>query len=321
MPKLPEFNTAIDMAKPKFNLGLSFPSGAVFKKAVREYSIQNRKDIFFKKNGPHRVRAQCKGVNYPWYLEEFKINEKLGVSSFVHKVNKDHVLDITRDKAYKARLLATKAIEGSYEEQYDALWDYVEEIKNTNRGSIVEFLTEPSENGKPRFKRMYLCFAGLREGFNGGCRPMIGLDGAHIKGVHPGQLLIGIDGNNQMYPVDIAVVEIENKDSWSWFPNLLRVDLIIENSNHWTFITDKQKGLEQALKGMWDEGIPEAEHRHCARHLEKNFIKVFMDKILKDLLWKATREVTVRRFEVVMKEIRMVNEATYEWLMAIGLKH
>ncbi|XP_062109407.1 uncharacterized protein LOC133820025 [Humulus lupulus] len=157
MPELPEFNTTIDMAKPKFKLGLSFPSGAVFKKAVREYSIQNGKDIFFKKNDPHRVRAQCKGVNCPWvcfaskiddtptfviktlndehrcsrtntnrfatskwlsekYLEEFKINEKLGVSSFVHKVNKDHVLDITRDKAYKAQLLATKAIEGSYEE-------------------------------------------------------------------------------------------------------------------------------------------------------------------------------------------------------------
>ncbi|XP_062088776.1 uncharacterized protein LOC133795338 [Humulus lupulus] len=124
-----------------------------------------------------------------------------------------------------------------------------------------------------------------------------------------------------MYSIAIAVVEIENKDSWSWFLNLLRVDLIIENSNHWTFITDKQKGLEQALKGMWDEGIPEAEHRHYARHLEKNFIKVFRDKILKALLWKAAREVTVRRFEVVMNEIRMINEAAYEWLMAAGPKH
>ncbi|XP_062085604.1 uncharacterized protein LOC133791701 [Humulus lupulus] len=216
------------------------------------------------------------------YLEEFKINEKIG----------------------------------SYEEQYAALWDYAEEIKSTNRGSTVEFLTEMAENGVPRFKRMYICYSGLRDGFNVGCRPVIGLDGCHIKGVHPGQLLtaVGVDRNNQMFPVAFAVVEIENKDSWSWFVNLLRIDLKIDNSNHWTFITDKQKGLEQALKGMWEEGIPEAEHRHCARHLEKKFIKVFKDKSLKDLLWKAAREVTIQIFEAVMEEIRKINNEAYEWL-------
>ncbi|XP_062118566.1 uncharacterized protein LOC133832208 [Humulus lupulus] len=179
------------------------------------------------------------------------------------------------------------------------------------------------ENGVPRFKRMYICYSGLRDGFNGGCRPVIGLDGCHIKGVHPGQLLIavGVDGNNQMFPVAFAMVEIENKDSWSWFVNLLRIDLKIDNSNHWTFITDKQKGLEQALKGMWEEGIPEAEHRHCARHLEKNFIKVFKEKSLKDLLWKVAREVTIQRFEAVMEEIRKINNEAYEWLIAAGPKH
>uniref|UniRef100_A0A803PQD8 Zinc finger PMZ-type domain-containing protein n=1 Tax=Cannabis sativa TaxID=3483 RepID=A0A803PQD8_CANSA len=52
--------------------------------------------------------------------EEFKVNENLGVSSFRKKVNKDHVLEISRHKAYRARTSATKSIEGSYEEQYVA---------------------------------------------------------------------------------------------------------------------------------------------------------------------------------------------------------
>ncbi|XP_062103119.1 uncharacterized protein LOC133814138 [Humulus lupulus] len=339
------------MAKPTFKLGLSFPSGKMFKQAIREYAIKNGKDIWFKRKDPHRARAQCKGVNWPWvcfaskvddtptfviktyeakhkfsrknnnrfatsqwlsdkYLEEFKINEKKGVSTFMHKVSKDHVLEISRDKAYRSWMIAIENIEGSYEEQYAALWDYAEEIKSTNRGSTIEFLKQMAENRVPWFKRMYICYYGLRDVFNGGCRPVIGLDGCHIKGVHPGQLLraVGVDGNNQMFLVAFAVVEIENKDSWSWFVNMLRIDLKIDNSNHWTFITNKQKGLEQALTGMWEEGIPEAEHRHC-------------DKSLKDLLWKAAREVTIRRFEAVMEEIRKINNEAYEWLIAVGPKH
>ncbi|XP_062093998.1 uncharacterized protein LOC133800035 [Humulus lupulus] len=171
---------------------------------------------------------------------------------------------------------------------------------------------------------MYICYAGLKAGFNEGCRPLIGLDGCHIKGVHPGQLLttVGIDGNNQMYPIAFVVVEIENKDSWSLFLDLLKVNLKIENSNHWSFITDNQTGLEQALKGLWDEGVPKAKHRHCARHLEKNFNKVFRDKTLKDLLWKAAREVTIRRFEAVMLEIKsIIDEEAYNWLLATCPHH
>ena len=104
-------------------------------------------------------------------------------------MSKDHVIIISRDKAYKARKLATKSIEGTYEEQYAALWDYAEEIKYTNKGSTIEFLTESEDSGRPRFKRMYICFSGLKDGFSAGCRPVIGLDGYHIKGPHPGQLL------------------------------------------------------------------------------------------------------------------------------------
>ncbi|XP_062080555.1 uncharacterized protein LOC133785323 [Humulus lupulus] len=200
---------------------------------------------------------------------------------------------------------------------------YAEEIKWTNKDSIVEFLTEVGENGKPRFKRMYICYAGLKESFNKHCRPVIGLDVCHIKGIDLGNFLTAviIDGNNQMYPIAFVVVEIENKDSWRWFVNLLKVDLKIENSNHWSSITDKKKGLEQALKGFWEGGIPEVGHKHCASHLEKNFNKVFSNKTLKDLLWKAAREVNVRRFEGVMLENKSIDEEAYNWLMVVGPHH
>lgn len=45
-----------------------------------------------------------------------------------------------------------------------------------------------------------------------------------------GELLstVGRDGNNQMFPIAWAVVESENKDSWSWFLKFLIDDIRME---------------------------------------------------------------------------------------------
>ncbi|KAF4400221.1 hypothetical protein G4B88_019430 [Cannabis sativa] len=75
LPKLPEFRPETDMGKAIFDLGLSFASGKLFKQAIREYALREGKDIFFKKNDPHRVRAQCKGVNCRWMCYAFKIDD------------------------------------------------------------------------------------------------------------------------------------------------------------------------------------------------------------------------------------------------------
>ena len=72
---------------------------------------------------------------------------------------------------------------------------------------------------------------------------MVGFNGCLLKGAHPGQLLatVGIDLNNQIFPICYFVVEVESKDSWSWFLQLLIKDLSINNSEAWTFISYKQK--------------------------------------------------------------------------------
>ncbi|CAN0826908.1 hypothetical protein LINGRAPRIM_LOCUS2416 [Linum grandiflorum] len=36
---------------------------------------------------------------------------------------------------------------------------------------------------------------------------------------------VGKDGNNQMYPIVWAVVESENRSSWTWFISILQEEL------------------------------------------------------------------------------------------------
>lgn len=66
---------------------------------------------------------------------------------------------------------------------------------------------------------MFVMFSAQQDGFIQGCRPVIGLDACHLKGKFGGHLMhaVGRDANNQMYPLAIACVESECKDSWSWF--------------------------------------------------------------------------------------------------------
>ena len=76
------------------------------------------------------------------------------------------------------------------------------------------------------------------------CRPIIGVDGCFLKGKYGGELLttVGRDGNDQMLPLAYAVVEVENKETWSWLLDLMIGDLGgPEVCSSYTFISDQQK--------------------------------------------------------------------------------
>ena len=123
------------------------------------------------------------------------------------------------------------------------LLDYCEELRRTNLGTTCIIKTKAVGGDQVRFKRIYACFGALKRGLQLGYKPLIGLDGCHLKFHQYGILLvaIGIDPNNQMYPITYAVVEQEKKKSWAWFLQLLKHDLCIDNNHAWTFMSDKQK--------------------------------------------------------------------------------
>ena len=77
------------------------------------------------------------------------------------------------------------------------------------------------------FHRLYFSLTAMKKGFRASCRPIIGLNGWFSKGPYKGQLLSAIsrDGNNNMYPVALVIVETETRDSWIWFFATLLSDL------------------------------------------------------------------------------------------------
>ncbi|XP_058215796.1 uncharacterized protein LOC131326905 [Rhododendron vialii] len=184
------------------------------------------------------------------------------------------------------------------------LWDYCREINITKTGTSVYIHLKHDLDGMPTnvFQRFYICWAALKKGCKDACRPILGVDGCHLKTYYPGQLLtvVGIDANDQTFPMAYAVVEIENTKTWTWFLNHLILDLQIENEPTWTIILDKQKRLEHAIKEL----LPEIEHRHCVRHLHNNFKNVgYGGQVLHDKLWNLARASYVGKFNFLMREL------------------
>ncbi|XP_076944258.1 uncharacterized protein LOC143614822 [Bidens hawaiensis] len=225
-------------------------------------------------------------------------------------------------KAYRAKNIAVKKIHGDYTSQYHMLRDYVEELKHKNPGTTVtievEPCTDPTSNTRI-FQRIYVCLGSLKQGFKEIGRNLLGLDGAFIKGPHPGQLLttVGLDPNNNIYPVSYAIVEAENNFSWTWYLQCLADDLDLDSNSYFTFINDRQKGLLPALERLF----PFAEHRYRVRHIHENMKQQFKGKIYKDALYKMARSTTPVQFEKEMHALKDINIDAQIWLSNISPEH
>ncbi|XP_057548020.1 uncharacterized protein LOC130826447 [Amaranthus tricolor] len=102
---------------------------------------------------------------------------------------------------YKMRTLALKEINGGHYESYGYL---------PAEDSIERPLT---------FTSIFISFGATISGLVKGCKGLIGVDGAHLKGQYGGTLLssIALDGNNHLFPIAWAIVSGEDQETWKFF--------------------------------------------------------------------------------------------------------
>ncbi|CAI9267999.1 unnamed protein product [Lactuca saligna] len=202
-------------------------------------------------------------VTYAWigshYTKEIVESQKISVRKLRLKVMAKFGIQVSMGQCRRAKKYALKLVEGNLVEHYGKLWSYGHEILRTNPGSTVKLDMEDGPDGKKYFSKFYCCFQGVKQGWIEGCRRVIGLDGCFLKGVCKGELLcaIGRDANDKIYPIAWAVVNVENKQNWKWFLELLIDDLHLNLGNGFSLMSDQHKGLIEAVKEL----LPYVEHR------------------------------------------------------------
>jgi hypothetical protein len=204
--------------------------------------------------GQHTCQAswELKTLTAPFlcqrFLDEIRDNQKMDLKTFAAKVQREFNMCPNRWKLGRARKEALNIINGDEDGQFALLLDFGQELRRSNPGSRFHLTTNRvagvgDEPAKEHLATLYWSFDACKRGFLEGCRPIIFLDGCHIKTKYKGQLLtaVGIDGNDCIYPIAMALVEVECTSSWEWFLTTLRDDLNITNTSPFTIMSDKQK--------------------------------------------------------------------------------
>lgn len=246
--------------------------------------------------------------------ERLRDNINYKPKDILHDIHKQYGITIPYKQAWRAKERGLAAIYGSSEEGYCQLPSYCEQIKKTNTGSIAEVSTIGSDN---RFHRLFISFYASIYGYLNGCLPIVSLGGIQLKSKYLGTLLsaTSFDADGGLFPIAFGVVDIENDDSWMWFLSELHkaLEISIENIPNFTFISDGQKGILDAVKRKF----PNSSHVFCMRYLSDRIGKEFKNSRLIQLLWKAAYSTTMIGFREKMAEIEEVSPEAAKWIQQI----
>ncbi|XP_025703540.1 uncharacterized protein [Arachis hypogaea] len=153
----------------------------------------------------------------------------------------DYNLHIHYKMISRALKAAREEVIENEKEQFEKVRDYLSELHRSNPGSTAIVDVIPQLESPPMFDKIYISLYAYKRGFKAGCRPLIKLDGCHLKGYFGGHLLSAVaqDANNHFFVIAYAVVDSECTEAWRWLLTLLQEDLGSCTEFGWNFISDQ----------------------------------------------------------------------------------
>ncbi|XP_013694933.1 uncharacterized protein LOC106398994 [Brassica napus] len=228
----------------------------------------------------------------------------------------EHDIRISYWKAWRSREVALEYAKGSSGTSFTMLPDYLHRLVVANPGTIAQIHTVYDVVVGHRFKYMFLAMGACISGFNH-MRHVIIIDGAHLRGKYAGCLLTASaqDGNYQVFPIAVAIVDGENDSAWEWFMKMLLQ--FIPNKEEVVFVSDRHSSIYNAISKVYTA----AKHCACVLHLIRNIKTHYKNKHLGYLIGKAARAFQLSEFYTAFNEIKNINPSCAEYLIDIGLEH
>ncbi|GKV33646.1 hypothetical protein SLEP1_g42126 [Rubroshorea leprosula] len=179
-----------------FEVGMRFEHVAQFKEAIAN------EHTCFKSLKPDMVGLKILAKHH---RNKILANPQIRVSEIMRLSHLELGVHVSRDKCKLAKEKIMKEVKEAHTKEFAQLRRYAEELLRLSPQSNVQIDSEPpiTPEGKPMFKRIYVCLEGCRKGFLLGCRLVIGVDACFLKKMFKGTLLAAVarDGNNQMFPI------------------------------------------------------------------------------------------------------------------------
>ena len=152
-------------------------------------------------------------------------------------------------------------------------------------------------------------------GFRGTCRPVICVDGSHLKhnfGKHM-ITVIALDANNQLHPMALAMVYSENNNSLMYF--IVKLKEAIRKVENLVFISNQHKSIAHALSIVF----PEAHHGVCTYHVKMNINHKFQTNHCDKAYELVAQLYQIFYFNHHFDKIKIKDPAIAKYLEEIGV--
>ncbi|XP_038683008.1 uncharacterized protein LOC119983395 [Tripterygium wilfordii] len=248
------------------------------------------------------IRARYEGVGHVYRPKDI-----------MQDIRREYGVNITYDKAWRARECALYSLRGSSEESFTYLPHYCAVLEINNPGTITHIESD-DEN---RFNFFFMAIGASLRGFQSSIRPVIVVDDNHLKGKYLGTLFVAtaLDGNEQIYPVAFSIDDSENNASSQWFFEKLRDVIVVEDFSRLCIISDRNPSIDRAVSLV----LPGSFHGVCIVHIQRNMkAKGFNESIIPIYL-KAAKVYRTSEFEHLMNQLRNVDGGRqYAYLVEAG---
>ncbi|XP_057733910.1 uncharacterized protein LOC130949105 [Arachis stenosperma] len=300
------------VADGEFVVGMEFSFRKAVIKVIKEYTIRRSVDYRVYESEPLTFYAKCTqyGSGCDWLIQVSMISRKycwvirryngshtctraiisqdhskldsttiaeaikplveadpaLKVKSVIAEVQLKFNYTVSYRKAWLAKQKAVEKIFGGWEASYEALPIWFEAMCHKESSAVVHFETMSAYQGDDLVTD-------------------IRVDGTHLYGKYKGCLLLAMsqDGNNNIVPIEFAIVEEETSDAWHFFLSNLRQHIVTRDCVR--LISDRHESINAAVEmsnGTWSP--PRAFHMFCIRHIESNFLRKFKASYLQKLV-------------------------------------
>ncbi|KAF6160393.1 hypothetical protein GIB67_019162 [Kingdonia uniflora] len=190
-----------------------------------QHTMSVRKSSFLEHTCECDSEDKNKLVNALWVanycvdgLRNIKLSRPIDVLTTIRR---KFGIDLSYWIAWNPWTICIERIVGLYDEGYFKMPSLVREILIANLGSII---CCSRDNVTLQWAGTVVMFKESYEGWLRGCRPVLGLDGCFLKGKYGGVCLfiIGLDGNNGLFPVAAYFCRSECYDTWNTFLQALQ---------------------------------------------------------------------------------------------------
>ncbi|KAK2651519.1 hypothetical protein Ddye_011375 [Dipteronia dyeriana] len=187
----------------------------------------------------HRVYNN-KDAKVKWIASKFeklvKSNPCIDVKMIDDLLRESYKVSV--DIRYRAKNKALKELAKDHAKCFGYLRRYAYILNQSNPGVAVHIYTQDPQ---PIFQRMFVSFEPQKVYFLKDCRPFIGVDGCHLKGLFGGVLLsvVSLDVNSELFLLVVCICENETQDSWEWLINNLKIYLNYPEGRNLTFMSDR----------------------------------------------------------------------------------